>query len=101
VGTGTKRHARIPSWPSERFPRPRGRRGGVRELIDPYGGELQLHRYRILGSVQDAEDLLQETLSAMRGFENFEGFRSARNGAPTASRARSLRTSASVACAEI
>jgi RNA polymerase sigma-70 factor (ECF subfamily) len=35
---------------------------------------LQLHCYRILGSVQDAEDLLQETLlAAWRGLERFEG----------------------------
>ncbi len=45
-----------------------------RELTDPYRRELQLHCYRILGSVQDAEDVLQETLlAAWRGLEKFEG----------------------------
>lgn len=44
-----------------------------RELTDPYRRELQLHCYRILGSVQDAEDLLQETLlAAWRGLDAFE-----------------------------
>ena len=44
-----------------------------RELTDPYRRELQLHCYRILGSVQDAEDMLQETLlAAWRGLEQFE-----------------------------
>ena len=47
-------------------------RGGdedaFRELTDPYRRELQLHIYRIVGSAQDAEDLLQETLlAAWRG----------------------------------
>jgi RNA polymerase sigma-70 factor (TIGR02960 family) len=45
-----------------------------RELVDPYRRELQFHCYRILGSLQDAEDLLQETmLAAWRGLERFEG----------------------------
>ena len=52
-------------------------RGGdedaFRELTDPYRRELQLHIYRIVGSTQDAEDLLQETLlAAWRGLEQFE-----------------------------
>ncbi len=45
-----------------------------RELTGPYTRELQLHCYRIVGSLQDSEDLLQETLlAAWRGLEQFEG----------------------------
>jgi RNA polymerase sigma-70 factor (TIGR02960 family) len=44
------------------------------ELIDPYRRELHLHCYRILGSLTDAEDILQEALlAAWRGLEGFEG----------------------------
>jgi RNA polymerase sigma-70 factor (ECF subfamily) len=50
-----------------------------RELTDPYRRELQLHIYRIVGSTQDAEDLLQETLlAAWRGLEQFEARASVR-----------------------
>jgi RNA polymerase sigma-70 factor (ECF subfamily) len=50
-----------------------GSEEAFRELTDPYRRELQLHCYRIVGSVQDAEDLLQETLlAAWRGLERFE-----------------------------
>src|SRR5829696_9466610 len=50
-----------------------GDESAFRELTDPFRRELQLHIYRIVGSVQDAEDLLQETLlAAWRGLEQFE-----------------------------
>ncbi len=50
-----------------------GDEDAFRELTDPYRRELQLHVYRIVGSAQDAEDLLQETLlAAWRGLPGFE-----------------------------
>jgi RNA polymerase sigma-70 factor (TIGR02960 family) len=56
-----------------------GDEDAFRELTDPYQHELQLHIYRIVGSAQDAEDLLQETLlAAWRGLEQFQGRASVR-----------------------
>ncbi len=50
-----------------------GDEDAFRALTDPYQRELQLHIYRIVGSPQDAEDLLQETLlAAWRGLEQFQ-----------------------------
>jgi RNA polymerase sigma-70 factor (TIGR02960 family) len=49
-----------------------GDENAFRDLTEPYRHELQLHCYRIVGSTQDAEDLVQETLlGAWRGLDQF------------------------------
>jgi RNA polymerase sigma-70 factor, ECF subfamily len=77
-----------------------GDEDAFRELTEPHRRELQVHCYRILGSLQDAEDLVQETLlAAWRGLAAFEGrasvrawlYRIATNRCLDALRARSRR----------
>ena len=51
-----------------------GDQQAFRELTEPYLRELHVHCYRMLGSVDDADDLVQETLvAAWRGLASFAG----------------------------
>jgi RNA polymerase sigma-70 factor, ECF subfamily len=57
-----------------------GDEGAFARLVDPFRGELQAHCYRMLGSVYDAEDAMQEAmLRAWRALGRFEGRSSLRS----------------------
>jgi len=52
----------------------RGDQQAFEQIIEPYQRELFVHCYRILGSFEDAEDMLQETLlRAWKRLDSFEG----------------------------
>ena len=61
--------------PAELVARARAGDGeAFRALTEPHRRELQVHCYRMLGSLQDAEDALQDTLlAAWQGLGGFEG----------------------------
>src|SRR5919197_980262 len=57
-----------------------GDEGAYGRLIEPYRAQLHAHCYRMLGSVHDAEDALQDaSLRAWRGLARFEGRSSLRS----------------------
>ena len=71
-----------PSGPAAQEALERARAGDAdafRDLTEPHRDELRLHCYRMLGSLTDAEDLLQETMiAAWCGLAGFEGRASVR-----------------------
>src|SRR2546423_4765581 len=57
-----------------------GDENAYRDLVEPHRSELHAHCYRMLGSLHDAEDALQDALlRAWRGLPKFEGRSSLRS----------------------
>jgi RNA polymerase sigma-70 factor (ECF subfamily) len=96
-----RREARVELVTTDLITRARAGDGeAFRALTEPYRRELQVHCYRMLGSFQDAEDALQDTLlAAWQGLGGFEGrasirtwlYRIATNGCLNARRSASRR----------
>jgi DNA-directed RNA polymerase specialized sigma24 family protein len=56
-----------------------GDEGAFAELVEPHRRELHVHCYRMLGSFDDADDALQDTLlAAWRGLATFQARASVR-----------------------
>src|SRR3954470_13280538 len=57
-----------------------GDESAFRRLVEPHRSELHAHCYRMLGSLHDAEDALQDALlRAWRGLPRFDGRSSLRS----------------------